>query len=213
MGATPFKAARDFGVPNPEFLSPRLAAAMSHPTRVHAMGILLERTASPRHIAEEIGEPLNNVTYHLNQLRKLGCIELVRTESVRGGRVLERFYRAKRQLYFDEETWNALTEKERLDVTSVSLRMISEDITNAMAQGTLYGVDNSHLCRNAMLVDAEGWQEITEVIERATRDLVEIEESVAERAGNGILPDIHARVELMQFRAPRFSEEGRAPRD
>jgi DNA-binding transcriptional ArsR family regulator len=213
LATTPVKGEGDFAIPSPEFLSPQLAAAMSHPTRVHAMGILAERTASPRLISEEIGEPLNNVTYHLNQLLKLGCIELVRTESVRGGRVLERFYQAKRQLYFDEEAWEALTEKERLDVTSVSLRMISEDITNAMAKGTIYGVDNSHLCRNAMLVDDTGWSEITEVIERATRDLIEIEKSVVERATKGDPVDIHARVELMQFRAPRFSGDGRGRED
>ncbi len=74
----------------PEFISPQLAAAMSHPTRVRAMCILYERTASPRQIAAEIDEALNNVTYHVNQLRELGCLELVRTEADRGGRVLER---------------------------------------------------------------------------------------------------------------------------
>ena len=202
MGATPTK---ESGTSNPEFLSPQLAAAMSHPTRVHAMSILRERAASPREVAKEIGERLNNVTYHINQLLKLGCVELVRTERVRGGRVLEHFYRAKRRLYFDEEAWQALTERERLDLTSVSLRMISEDITSAMASGTIYGDDNSHLCRSAMVVDAEGWREVTEVIERATAELFQIEESVAERAPDGDGPDVHTRVELMQFRAPPFS--------
>jgi DNA-binding transcriptional ArsR family regulator len=183
---------------------------MSHPTRVHAMSILRERTASPREVAKEIDERLNNVTYHLNQLRKLGCIELVRTERVRGGRVLEHFYRAKRRLYFDEEAWQALTEKERLDLVSVSLRMISEDITTAMAAGTIFGDENSHLSRSAMIVDAEGWREVTEVVERATRELFEIEATVAERAADADADpaDIHARVELMQFRAPPFSEPG-----
>lgn len=206
MGTTP---AKESEAPSPEFLSPQLAAAMSHPTRVHAMGILLERTASPRHIAGEIGEPLNNVTYHLNQLRKLGCIELVRTERVRGGRVLERFYRAKRRLYFDEDAWEALSEKERLDVVSVSLRMISEDLTTAMAAGTIFGDGNSHLSRTGLVLDAEGWQEVSRVIERATTELFDIEAAVADRTADGAPAEIHTRVELMQFRAPRFSEDGR----
>jgi DNA-binding transcriptional ArsR family regulator len=202
LGASP---TRETAPSNPEFLSPQLAAAMSHPTRVHSMSILRERTASPREVAKEIGEPLNNVTYHINQLLKLGCIELERTERVRGGRVLEHFYRAKGRLYFDEEAWQALTEKERLDLVSVSLRMISEDITTAMAKGTIYGDDNSHLCRSAMVVDEEGWREIVEVIERATAELFEIEAAVTERAAEGAPADVHTRVELMQFRAPPFS--------
>ena len=204
MGATPTK---DPATSNPEFLSPQLAAAMSHPTRVHAMSILRERTASPREVAKEIGERLNNVTYHLNQLRKLGCVELVRTERVRGGRVLEHFYRAKQRLYFDEDAWQALTEKERLDLVSVSLRMISEDITTAMAAGTLFGDDNSHLSRSAMVVDEEGWREIADVLVRATAELFEIEACVAERTTDGPPADIHTRVELMQFRTPPFSDD------
>jgi DNA-binding transcriptional ArsR family regulator len=203
VGATPAKKST---ARNPEFLNPQLAAAMSHPTRVNAMSVLRERTASPRQVAKEIGERLNNVTYHINQLQKLGCVELVRTERVRGGRVLEHFYRAKHRLYFDEEAWRALSEKERLDLVGVSLRMISEDIAGAMAAGTIFGDDNSHLCRNAMLVDEQGWQEVTGVVERAIAELFEIETSVADRTAAGATADIHARVELMQFRAPPFSE-------
>jgi DNA-binding transcriptional ArsR family regulator len=204
LGTTPTK---ELAGKNPDFLSPQLAAAMSHPTRVHTMGVLRERVASPRQVAEEIGERLNNVTYHINQLLKLGCIELVRTERVRGGRVVEHFYRATRRLYFDEEAWQALTEKERLDLVAVSLRLISGDVTGAMAAGTIFGDDNSHLCRNALVVDEEGWREVTAVIERATAELFEIEEAVAERTAEGGDADIHTRVELMQFRAPPFSPD------
>jgi DNA-binding transcriptional ArsR family regulator len=204
VGATP---TRDFARLNPDFVSTQLIAAMSHPTRVHVMSILRDRTASPREVAKQIGERLNNVTYHLNQLRKLGCVELVRTERVRGGRVLEHFYRAKQRLYFDEDAWQALTEKERLDLVSVSLRMISEDITTAMAAGTLFDDDNSHLSRSAMVVDAEGWREVADVLVRATAELFEIEASVAERTADGPPADVHARVELMQFRTPPFPDD------
>ncbi len=209
MGAIPTK---DSGVATPDFISPQLAAAMSHPTRVHTMSVLLERSASPRQVAEEIGERLNNVTYHINQLLKLGCIELVRTERVRGGRVLEHFYRATQRLYFDEAAWQALNEKERLDLVSVSLRIISQDITAAMAAGTFFGDNNAHLCRMPMIVDAPGWDEIVEVIERTTQALFEVEARVAKRVSDGEPADIHAKVELMQFRSPPF-ERGGLPRD
>jgi DNA-binding transcriptional ArsR family regulator len=204
VGTTPTKVA---AARNPEFLSPQLAAAMSHPTRVHTMCILRERTASPREVADEIGERLNNVTYHVNQLRKLGCIELVRTDRVRGGRVTEHFYRAKRRMYFDEAAWNALSEKERLDLVSVSLRLISQDITTAMAAGTIFGDDNAHLCRTPMVVDEEGWEELTEVMERATDDLFKVEMRVAERVAGGARAHIPAKVEMMQFRSPGSDDD------
>jgi DNA-binding transcriptional ArsR family regulator len=204
LGATP---AKDPAPANPDFVSPRLAAAMSHPTRVHTMSILLERTASPRQVADAIGERLNNVTYHLNQLRKLGCVELVRTERVRGGRVLERFYRATQRLYFDEVAWEALGEKERLDLVGVTLRMISQDITSSMAAGTFFGPLDAQLCRTPMVVDAEGWEEIIGVIERTTEELFEVEAHVAERTAKGERADIHTKVALMQFRSPPFDVE------
>jgi DNA-binding transcriptional ArsR family regulator len=184
-----------------EFINPQLAAAMSHPTRVRAMTILNERMASPRDIANQIGEPLNNVTYHMNQLRALGCIELVRTESARGGRVLERFYRAAQRIYFDEEAWDVLSERERLGVTGAAMKIVAEDIALSMASGA-FGSDNAtHVGRSVLQVDAEGWQEILEVLERSTKEIIEIEKRVAERHTEGAETSIDARVVMLQFRA------------
>ena len=191
----------DRGTKRPELISPQLAAAMSHPTRVLAMTILNERIASPRQIAAEIDEPLNNVTYHVNQLRDLGCIELVRTEAARGGRVLERFYKATQRSYFDEEAWDVLSEKERLGVTGASLKIVAKDIAQSMASGAFASGDGTHLGRSVLQVDAKGWQEILEVLERSTREIIEIEERVAKRSGEGAAPSIDARVVMLQFRA------------
>lgn len=187
--------------PRAELISPQLAAAMSHPTRVRAMTILHERPASPRQIAAEIDEPLNNVTYHVNQLRDLGCIELARTESARGGRVLERFYRATQRSYFDEEAWDVLSDKERLDVVSAILKIVAKDISVSMASGAFASEEGPHLSRSALQVDAEGWQEITELNERNNKGIIEIEERVAARAAADAAPSINARVAVLQFRA------------
>lgn len=204
MGTTP---TRDSAAKNPDFISPQLAAAMSHPTRVHTMSVLLERTASPRQVAEEIGERLNNVTYHINQLLKLDCVELVRTERVRGGRVVEHFYRATQRLYFDEAAWQALSEKERLDLSAVTLRIISQDISTAMAAGTMFRDGGAHLCRTSMVVDADGWREITDLLERTSEELFAIEARVGERASSEAPADIHTRIHTLQFHAPTFAED------
>jgi DNA-binding transcriptional ArsR family regulator len=199
LGATPKVQAASA----PDFVSPQLAAAMSHPTRVHTMSVLTERTASPREVAKAIGERLNNVTYHINQLQKLGCVELVRTERVRGGRVVEHFYKATRRLFFDEAAWASLTEKERLGLTGISLRMISEDINAAMAAGTIFDDDASgHVSRTPMILDAEGWEEVVEVLDRANAGLYQVQSRVSERVKEGAKADIRAKVEVLQFRSP-----------
>jgi DNA-binding transcriptional ArsR family regulator len=187
--------------PHVDFVSPQLAAAMSHPTRVHLMSILGERAASPRQLATEMDEPLNNVTYHVNQLRDLGCIELVRTERAHGGRVLERFYRTTRRAYFDDDAWEVLSEKERLGVVGAILKMISKDVATAMASGSFYVEDNKHISRSPMEVDREGWREISELLNRTTKELFDIEERVADRRDGGEPTPIQAKVEILQFRS------------
>jgi DNA-binding transcriptional ArsR family regulator len=203
LGATP----KIQITPAPDFISPQIAAAMSHPTRVRTMAVLIERTASPRELAEAIDERLNNVTYHVNQLLKLDCVELVRTERVRGGRVVEHFYRAKQRLYFDETAWASLTEKERFGVTGMSLRMISEDINAAIVAGTLFheGGDG-HISRTPMALDEEGWEEVIEVLDRASLELFAVEERVGERVAEGADANVRAKVQMLQFRSPTYPD-------
>jgi DNA-binding transcriptional ArsR family regulator len=189
-------------ISKPDFLSPQLAAAVAHPTRVHAMSILCERVASPRELAREIGEPLNNVTYHVNQLRDLGCIELARTERARGGRVLERFYRPTRQAYFDDDAWEMLTERERLGVIGTIVGMISKDLATAMSSGSFFVDDDKHMSRWSTSVDEAGWREISALLERTGKRIFEIEERVGKRTAAGGSAAIRAKVALMQFRSP-----------
>jgi DNA-binding transcriptional ArsR family regulator len=191
----------DLTAPRVDFVSPQLAAALSHPTRVGVMSVLVEGPASPRQLAAAIDEPLNNVTYHVKQLRDLGVIELDRTERRAGGRVLERFYRATQRAYFDDDAWEVLDEGERLGVIWEIIRMISKDIATAMSSGTFFDGYDANVTRSPMTVDAEGWEEITGVISRATRELFEVEERVAERCADGEA-DIHAKVEILHFRSP-----------
>jgi DNA-binding transcriptional ArsR family regulator len=76
----------------PEPPDPRVVKALSHPLRVRILSILGARVASPTQLAEETGEPLGNVSYHVRTLAGLGLIELVSTVPRRG--VLEHRYRA-----------------------------------------------------------------------------------------------------------------------
>jgi len=204
-GATPASApsAAD-PTPKVDFVSPQLAAALAHPTRVAVMGVLVEGPASPRQLAEAIDEPLNNVTYHVKQLRDLGCIELDRVERRAGGRVLERFYRASQRAYFDDDAWEVLSNQERLGVLWSIVRLMSKDITDAMTAGTFFGDDyDIHLTRSPMSVDNEGWEEIAALLNRSTKEIFEIERRVEERhAGGGDEPDIHTKVQMLQFRSP-----------
>lgn len=199
MGATPT---------TPDFVNPRLAAAMSHPTRIHTMAVLVERQASPREIATEIGEPLNNVTYHVKQLTKLGCIELVETATAAGGRVVEHFYRASTRSYFDEDAWEELNDKEKSAVVNTIMRLMSEDIARAMRTGTFYARDDIHISRSPMALDEEGWREVAELLNETTKEMIEIESRVADRCRDDEPASLHTKVEILQFPSPPPGETG-----
>jgi len=45
--------------------------------RTRILGMLDERVASPRQLSDELDAPLQNVSYHVRELAKLGLIKLV----------------------------------------------------------------------------------------------------------------------------------------
>lgn len=168
------------------------------------MKILVERTATPKEIATELEQPLNNVTYHIDTLLGLGCIELVKAEPAGGGRVTKHFYRATRRASFDTEMWEQLGEGEKLDVSTTIVRLSSEDLDEAMARGTFYDPDDNHLSRTPLTVDQHGWDETVEILDRTAEELQAVREAVAARANSADTePEtMPIRVVMLQFRSP-----------
>jgi DNA-binding transcriptional ArsR family regulator len=187
----------------PALLSDRMAAAVSHPTRLHAMIVLWEREASPREIAAEIGEPLNNVTYHVNQLRDLGWIELVATRPARGGRVVEHFYKATRNTIFDDADLASLGPDELREIDMTILRSMAKDLEQAMASGTFFAHEDNQLTRIPLDVDERGWQETKDVLDRALEELMEVKEAVLRRTAESGERTIPTKVEVIHFESPR----------
>jgi DNA-binding transcriptional ArsR family regulator len=189
--------------PKPNLLSDRMAAAVSHPTRLHAMIVLWEREASPREIAAELGEPLNNVTYHINQLRDLGWIEQVAERPARGGRVVEHFYKATHNTVIGDADLAHLDPEDIRMIDMTILRSMSKDVEQAMASGTFFAHTDNQMTRVPLDVDTEGWEEAKEILDRALAELLEVKEKVLRRtaeSGEGTIP---IKVEMIHFESPR----------
>jgi DNA-binding transcriptional ArsR family regulator len=192
--------------PLPNLLNPLLASALSHPTRLHVMKILFEKTATPAELAAELDIAINNVSYHINQLVKLGCVELASERPAGGGRVVEHLYRATRRAYFDGPAWGQLGPKEKLDVATAIMRLINEDVAEALSSGTFFDPDDNHISRSPMTVDSEGWGETIALLDKTVDGLMEIEENVAGRsAGDSEIQTFPIKVEIIQFRSPTKS--------
>lgn len=185
----------------PTLTNPRLAAAMTHPTRLRTMSLLFERAATPREIADEIEEPVNNVAYHVKILAKLGCVELIETRPAGGGRVAEHVYRSIQMAYFDDDAWAQLGEREKLNVVGAIMNQVTDDVAQAMASGTFYDPDDNHLSQTPMTVDQEGWRETIELLDETADRLAAIQERVDGRSDD-TEKRMRAKVAILHFRSP-----------
>jgi DNA-binding transcriptional ArsR family regulator len=73
--------------------TPELIAALNHPLRRRILRAYLDdrfQAASATQLAVDMEMPLGNVAYHVKTLSRLGVLQLVRSEKVRGAE--ERFY-------------------------------------------------------------------------------------------------------------------------
>jgi hypothetical protein len=141
---------------------------------------LNERTASPKELAAELGEPLGNVSYHTRVLAKLGCIELVSTTQRRGA--LEHYYRAVMRPYFDDAAWARMPLSTRRALFDQVLERLWSHAAEAAAAG---GFDHprAHVSWTALELDEQGLNDLADVLGSALERALEIQ---AESAGRQV---------------------------
>src|SRR6476646_4506129 len=83
-----------------------LMRGLSHPLRTRILAVLNERVSSPNLLSKELHEGLSQVSYHVERLKKLGLIEMTKTEPRRGA--VEHFYRGVRQILVPRSAWKDL---------------------------------------------------------------------------------------------------------
>src|SRR5207253_3200916 len=91
-----------------DITDPKIAKAYAHPLRIHILGMLDDRVASPSEIATELSAPLTHVSYHVRQLASLGLIKLVRTTPRRGA--VEHHYTAQIRPKITDDAWGRTPE-------------------------------------------------------------------------------------------------------
>ena len=150
----------------------KMVRAFGNPIRAQALIILGSRVASPREIAEELGEPIGKVSYHIRELRDSGLIELVSTDDSRGG--VQHFYRATRLAIVDTEGMAAQSEAERAASSSVVINMMHSDLWSAMAGGSLDARPERVLIRHHAMVDEQGLREMSDLYTNALYEALRI---------------------------------------
>jgi len=192
----------------PDLTAGALLSALEHPTRVHALMVLNERTASAAELGRELGRPADHVSYHLKRLRKLGLIELVEVTETPGGRASGRYYRALIRPWFDHESWSAVSPKRQAAITATMLALCNVDIAEAVRSGTINKPD-SHISRTPVIVDRDSYRDLNDLLDSVISEILLIQKRSASRIEEGA-DHISTKVHLFQFESPDPGDSSRA---
>jgi len=166
--------------------------------RTRILGLLDGRVASPRQLSDELDAPLQNVSYHVRELAKLGLIKLVRTTQRRGA--IEHHYKAVAAPHVSDEAWSELPPIVRHRMTAAGLSEIFKHVNDAAAGGG-FTADDAHLSRTQLVLDAKGRKALTKELEATIARVDRIQEQARKRLGHD-----HAAEERMTLVMLRFDD-------
>jgi DNA-binding transcriptional ArsR family regulator len=182
------------------FVDRRLIRALDHPVREHILAVLNERVASAREIGEEIGADVSSFYHHIEELEKLGCVERVETRRRRGAN--EHFFQAKRTVFFDDTEWQRLPDSLKGDLWANSVQLVVDDVVAAAKAGTFTGRRGTHVSWAPSALDAQGWDEASDLMNEALQRLIAIQEAAAVRLAKSGDVGIAATGALLAFETP-----------
>jgi DNA-binding transcriptional ArsR family regulator len=189
---------------SPEGITQQLAKALAHPLRVRILSSLHKGISSPNQLAQELGEPLGNVSYHVKTLLEYDCVELVKTEPRRGA--VEHFYRATDRAFLSDSDWAKIPASARKGISGSILESIGQSATEAMAEGTIAARKDSHLSDTPLQLDTQGWKELNKVLAEAVDKAGAIQKEAGKRMGKDKSGAIQTKLAVMHFEVPGASK-------
>lgn len=190
---------------SPEGITQQLAKALAHPLRVRILTSLHKGISSPNQLAQELGEPLGNVSYHVKTLLEFDCVELVKTEPRRGA--VEHFYRATERAFFSDSDWEKIPASARKGISGAVLEMIGQDSTEALVAGTIDARSDSHVSRTPLVLDEKGWSDLNGLLGETLEQAVKIQEESAARLADSKQDGIETKLALLHFESPAESKK------
>jgi DNA-binding transcriptional ArsR family regulator len=177
-----------------------LAKALAHPLRVRILSSLHKGISSPNQLAQELGEPLGNVSYHVKTLLEYDCVELVKTEPRRGA--VEHFYRATDRAFLSDSDWAKIPASARKGISGSILESIGQSATEAMAEGTLDARSDSHLSDTPLQLDKQGWKDLNKALTETVDKATAIQKEATKRMGKEKDKAIQTKLAIMHFEVP-----------
>lgn len=179
---------------------PVIAKAYAHPLRIEIMGLLDNRTASPRQLARELGAPLSLTSYHVRQLAQMGLVELVSRRQKRGS--IEHFYTALVRPRLYDDVWARLPAIVKRAIIGGRLSQLGKEVVAAAELGG-FDRDDIHLTRTRLTLTAAGWRTVTRELAAMLERLDQLRVDEAARLKDAPETErIDATIAMVAFESP-----------
>lgn len=189
-----------------EVIDQRLVRALAHPLRIKILEALTERVASPTRLSDDLDTGLSHVAYHTRALDKCGCLELVDTAQRRGA--TEHFYKAAPHSFIGDRIWRRVPRVLLGGVSGATLQSFMDRAVAALEAGTIDGREDTTLYWTPVLLDEQGWDEVTAMMKVTVDKVLAIQDEsrarLTKRKGRGA---ISAIVGLASFETPGSRQE------
>lgn len=177
-----------------------LARVLRDPIRRRILFVLGDKPggATIRQLAARLGEPPRRIRHYVELLAAAGLIA-VSDERLRRGTIERAFAITGAPRIWGEEWTGRLEVIERKMILLDILRLTFDSVTEAIAVGTFAGRRGWCAARTWREVDAQGWEELAEIHERALLEVVAAVDRASERLTAGeeaAIPAISALILL-----------------
>jgi len=174
--------------------------ASAHPVRLRMMSLLTGAAMSAAELARELDITQANASYHLRMLAKAGQVEIVQTESVRGGRAKKYRYRYPRKKA-------SPTGGPHRGATAEEWQQYIHVLHRELVRRSEHRIDGQALSTDAEVwVTPETWQKARELVQEASR-LVHQEALHPHTAGS---VHVNFQAELFRMQDQRDEAAGEA---
>lgn len=183
-----------------------LSAAFATELRLKIVIELYGREMSAQQFRTEFApeESTGRVDYAFRELARHGWLRHIRSEGP-GGRHRgseEHFYRATALPFIDMETWALLPYSVRVAFSWHTLTQAARHLRAAM-EAEPFGRPDRHLGVTSLLLDAEGWERVTEALAEQFARQYEEQEDARRRLARSMERPIRANNILISFQTAR----------
>jgi len=156
-----------------------LVKAIANALRNQILAILGERKGSAKGISKELGIDYWQVNYEMEVLREARLIRKVGERKRRGA--TEIFYEATARAYLDPSEWPKVADPVKAGLRASLFQNLLVDAATAICEETYDSREDAHMSWSPLIVDEQGWDELTETLYRALEDTLRIHEESGER--------------------------------